>query len=237
MTEKRHHPLNEAGEPRAFFGRRSGKRLHKGQDELFREVLPGLSITLPEAAPLDPHTLLPEAARIILEIGYGGGEHLARKAAEAPDTGFIGCEVFSGGIAKMVQAIDENGLANVRLFTDDALKLLVTLPAASVDAVYLLYPDPWPKTRHHKRRFVSHTTLGELARVLRPGGTFHFATDIEDYANWTLAHVLRAPEFRFETNAAGDWHVPYPGWQSTRYEDKARREGRMTSFYLSFIRA
>ncbi|MGV3651284.1 MAG: tRNA (guanosine(46)-N7)-methyltransferase TrmB [Devosia sp.] len=237
MTEKTHHPLNAAGEPRAFFGRRSGKRLHKGQDELFREVLPGLSITLPEAGTLDPHALFPEAGRIVLEIGYGGGEHLARKAAEAPDTGFIGCEVFSGGIAKMVQAIDENGLANVRLFTDDALKLLVTLPPASVDAVYLLYPDPWPKTRHHKRRFISPTTLGELARVLRPGGTFHFATDIEDYANWTLANVLRAPQFRFETKAAGDWHVPYPGWQPTRYEDKARREGRMTSFYFSFIRA
>ena len=136
----------------------------------------------------------------------------------------------------MVQAIDANGLENVRLYTDDALKLLMALPEDSVDEVYLLYPDPWPKTRHHKRRFVSPTTLEELARVIRPGGVFNFATDIEDYANWTLAHVLRQPSFIFAPQAPGSWHTPYPGWQPTRYEKKARREGRMLSFYFSFPR-
>jgi tRNA (guanine-N7-)-methyltransferase len=105
-----------------------------------------------------------------------------------------------------------------------------------VDAVYLLYPDPWPKTRHHKRRFVSPTTLDQLARVIRPGGTFFFATDIEDYANWTLAHIVREPRFAFEPDAPGSWHQPYPGWQPTRYEQKARREGRMISFYFGFTR-
>ncbi|MEQ1770537.1 MAG: tRNA (guanine(46)-N(7))-methyltransferase TrmB [Devosia sp.] len=168
-------------------------------------------------------------------MGTGGGEHLARIAAENPTTRFVGCEVFSGGIAKLVEAIDDSELENVRLFTDDALKLLVTLPDASLDAAYLLYPDPWPKTRHHKRRFISATTLGELARVLKPGATFRFATDIEDYANWTLAHVLRAPSFRFAAEP-GSWHMPYPGWQPTRYEQKARREGRDVSFYFSFLR-
>ena len=235
-AEKPELPLTLDGKPRAFFGRRSGKRLHKGQDRLFRETLPTLEIALGEA-PLDPAVLFPGRHRLVLEIGYGGGEHLAREALTHPEAGFIGAEVFSGGIAKMVEAIDAEAIDNVRLFTDDALKLLPKLPDASLDEVFLLYPDPWPKTRHHKRRFVSPTTLGELARVLKPGGLFRFATDIEDYANWTLAHIVRAPAFRFEAGEPASWHLPYPGWQPTRYEEKARREGRLTSFYFTFTRA
>lgn len=234
MTDKHELPKTRTGEPRAFFGRRSGKKLHGGQQAVFDATLPTLEIKLAER--LDPRSLFPGAERLVIEIGYGGGEHLARQAAENPNTGFIGCEVFTGGIGKMVQAVAARELGNVRLFTDDALKLLVTLPEASIDAVYLLYPDPWPKTRHHKRRFVSPTTLDELARVIRPGGQFHFATDIEDYANWTLAHIVRAPAFAFAPDRPGSWHEPYPGWQPTRYEQKARREGRMTSFYFSFTR-
>ncbi len=229
------HPLTVDGEPRAFFGRRSGKRLHKGQDRLFHEKLPALEIVLDDAV-LDLDAMFPGQPRRVIEIGYGGGEHLARIAGENPQTGFIGCEVFSGGIAKLLEAVDEQGLGNVRLFTDDALKLLVKLPAASLDGAYLLYPDPWPKTRHHKRRFVSPTTLAELARVLKPGSVFRFGTDIEDYANWTLAHILRVPAFRFAPARPGSWHEPYPGWQPTRYEQKARLEGRMTSFYFEFER-
>ncbi|MBL8598151.1 MAG: tRNA (guanosine(46)-N7)-methyltransferase TrmB [Devosia sp.] len=235
MTDKPHHPLNVHGEPRAFFGRRSGKRLHKGQDRLYAELLPALEIPLPEGS-LDLDGLFPGRPRRAIEIGYGGGEHLARLAGENPATGYIGCEVFSGGIAKLLETVDARELANVRLFTDDALKLLVKLPPASLDAAYLLYPDPWPKTRHHKRRFISPQTLGELARVLKPGAVFRFATDIEDYANWTLAHIIRSPDFRFAPARPGIWHEPYPGWQPTRYEDKARHEGRMTSFYLEFHR-
>jgi tRNA (guanine-N7-)-methyltransferase len=234
-SDKPHHPLNVNGEPRAFFGRRSGKRLHKGQDQLYADLLPALEIKLPETT-LDPAVLFPDQPRRAIEIGYGGGEHLSRVAGENPDTGFIGCEVFSGGIAKLLEAIDERGLGNVRLFTDDALKLLVKLPAASLDAAWLLYPDPWPKTRHHKRRFISPTTLAELARVLKPGAIFRFASDIEDYANWTLAHILREPAFRFLAPQPASWHQPYPGWQPTRYEQKARREGRLVSFYFEFQR-
>jgi tRNA (guanine-N7-)-methyltransferase len=229
------HPLNVRGEPRAFFGRRSGKRLHAGQDRLFHDKLPALEIALPDG-PLDLDALFPAQPRRAIEIGYGGGEHLSRVAAENPGTGFIGCEVFSGGIAKLVEAIDERQLANIRLFTDDALKLLVKLPDASLDAAWLLYPDPWPKTRHHKRRFISATTLGELARVLKRGSIVRFATDIEDYANWGLAHILRAPGFRFAPERPGIWHEPYPGWVPTRYEQKARRDGRNLSFYFEFIR-
>ncbi|MBU1307379.1 MAG: tRNA (guanosine(46)-N7)-methyltransferase TrmB [Alphaproteobacteria bacterium] len=236
MTTKPDHqlPQTRAGEPRAFFGRRSGKKLHGGQQAVFDATLPELEITLDGR--LDPTSLFPDADRIVVEIGYGGGEHLALEAGLHPTTGYIGCEVFTGGIGKMVQTIAAQGLSNIRLFTDDALKLLMALPDASLDAVYLLYPDPWPKTRHHKRRFVSPTTLAELARVIRPGGSFYFASDIEDYANWTLAHIVRTPAFRFEPSGPGSWHEPYPDWQATRYEQKARREGRMVSFYFDFVR-
>jgi tRNA (guanine-N7-)-methyltransferase len=235
MTKTAHQlPQTRAGEPRAFFGRRSGKKLHGGQQAVFDATLPALEISLEGA--LDPRTLFPDADDIIVEIGYGGGEHLALEAARHPQTGFIGCEVFTGGIGKMVQTIAAQDLRNIRLFTDDALKLLMALPDASLDGVYLLYPDPWPKTRHHKRRFVSPTTLQELARVIRPGGRFFFATDIEDYANWCLAHILRSRDFTFNPERAGAWHEPYPGWEATRYETKARREGRMVSFYFSFER-
>jgi tRNA (guanine-N7-)-methyltransferase len=220
---------------RAFFGRRSGKRLHRGQDALFKTLLPQLDIAL-DGGVIDPRTLFPAAKHHVLEIGYGGGEHLSLEASRAPETGFIGCEVFSGGIAKLVQQIDEQGLGNIRLFTDDALKLLLAMPDGVLDGVYLLYPDPWPKSRHHKRRFVSPTTLKEMARVVKPGGYFRFASDIEDYANWTLAHVLRAPDWQVDLGAPGSWHQPYPGWEPTRYEEKARVEGRMTSFYFTFIR-
>jgi tRNA (guanine-N7-)-methyltransferase len=234
-SDKPELPKTIDGKPRAFFGRRSGKRLHRGQDQLFREVLPGLRIELGET-PLDLRALFPGKARHGLEIGYGGGEHLALEAERNPETGFIGAEVFSGGIAKMLEAIDTQGLDNVRLYTDDALKLLEKLPEASLEIAFLLYPDPWPKTRHHKRRFVSAVTLAELARVLRPGGTFHFASDIADYADWTLAHVLGEPRFRFEAGAPGSWHQPFPRWQPTRYEEKARVEGRMLSSYFTFRR-
>lgn len=199
-------------------------------------MLPELSISLDDEE-LDPAALFAgRAERLALEIGYGGGEHLARQARQNPQTGFIGCEVFSGGIAKLLQHIDEQDLRNVRLFTDDALKLLLKLPPASIDEAFLLYPDPWPKTRHHKRRFISPVTLGELARVLKPGALFRFASDIEDYANWALAHVLRSPDFVFVPEGPGSWLQPFPGWEPTRYEQKARREGRLVSHYLNFMR-
>ncbi len=235
MTRK--PPLNIHGEPRAFFGRKAGKRLHGRQQMLYDTVLPELAIELPEAGPLDPRALFarrPE--RIVIEIGYGGGEHLARQMAESPGTGFIGCEVFTGGIGKLLERIDTGGHDNIRLYDEDALQLLFKLPDAAIARIDLLYPDPWPKTRHHKRRFVSPLTLAEMARVLEPGGALRFVTDIEDYANWTLAHVLREGSFAWPVQRPGAWHTPYEGWEPTRYETKARREGRAKSFYFTFIR-
>ena len=230
-------PLTRDGEPRAFFGRRVGKPLHGRQLTLVETLLPRLAVTLPEDGRLDPGTLFGFAPDgVELEIGYGGGEHLARVAGERPRTGFIGAEVFSNGIGKMLEKIDADGLENVRLYADDALKLLQALPDAALGGVHLLYPDPWPKTRHHKRRFISPTTLAELARTLRPGGFFRFATDIEDYADWGLAHVLRTPGFSWDHGAPASWHTPYAGWQATRYEQKARKQGRLRSWYFTFLR-
>jgi len=235
MSKAARHVLNADGTPRGFFGRRAGKRLHDAQRARVETLLPELEIA-PGDEPLDPRTLFPQASQIIAEIGYGGGEHLARQARENPGSGFIGCEVFSGGIAKLLDRIERDDTRNIRLFTEDALQLLARLPDASLAGAYLLYPDPWPKKKHHKRRFVSQPTLGELARVIRPDGFFRFATDIEDYANWTLAHVLRQSAFRWMPGAPGSWHTPFPGWQPTRYEQKARRQGRMLSFYFNFER-
>lgn len=233
----KHPPLTLDGKPRAFFGRRIGKPLHGRQLTLVEELLPKLEIVVPADGSLDPARLFSVApTELVLEIGYGGGEHLARQAAEHNEIGFIGAEVFSNGIGKMLEKIDDNGLGNIRLFTDDALKLLQAMPDGAFSGVHLLYPDPWPKTRHHKRRFISPTTMRELSRTIRPGGFFRFATDIEDYANWGLAHALREPGLVWEHGRPGSWHAPYPGWQPTRYEQKALEAGRKTSWYFTFRR-
>ncbi len=223
---------------RAFFGRVAGKRLHKGQQALLEKLLPKLLVDLPADALVDLGGLFPgDPKQKIVEIGYGGGEHLASLAKKNPQNGFVGCEVFTGGIGKMVQKINQEKLANIRLYTKDAFYLLQALPGAGIDGVYLLYPDPWPKKRHHKRRFVSTVTLDELARVIKPGGFFRFASDIEDYANWTLAHIVRRADFSWVSGPPGSWHDPFAGWPGTRYEHKARREGRNKSFYFTFTRS
>jgi tRNA (guanine-N7-)-methyltransferase len=222
--------------PRHFFGRRKGKQLRKGQAHLFEALLPALRVDV--AAPIaDPAALFPQAVRETrLEIGFGGGEHLLKRAREHPDIGFIGCEPFVNGMAKMLGVIEAERLANIRLFDDDAMRLIGALPPASLAMAYLLYPDPWPKRRQRKRRFVSGESLAALARAIRPGGALHFATDIDDYAGWTLARVLASPDWRWEAMAAADWMMPFDGWVRTRYEAKAVREGRATS-YLIFVRA
>ena len=150
--------------------------------------------------------------------------------------GIIGCEPFVNGMAKMLAAIQAEGLSNIRLYEGDAGDVIDELPASSSDRVYLLYPDPWPKRRHNKRRFVSDTMLRRLARVVRPGGTFCFASDIDHYVGWTLARVLRSPDFEWTARRPDDWRLPYAGWPGTRYEAKAFREGRTPS-YLEFRRS
>ncbi|MCJ2042669.1 tRNA (guanine(46)-N(7))-methyltransferase TrmB [Methylobacterium sp. J-059] len=232
-------PPADASE-RAFFGRRKGKRLRGLQEQRLSDLLPRLRVDPPaDGRPLDPATLFPGLARgpseVWLEIGFGGGEHLAAQAAAHPEIGIIGAEPFVNGVAKLLRAVDERALRNVRIRDEDVSPLLAALPDASLARVYLLYPDPWPKRRQRKRRFVSDESLAEIARVLRPGGLFRFASDIDDYVGWTLVRTARCPHLRWTARTAADWTQPYPGWPGTRYEAKAIAAGRRPT-YLEFAR-
>ena len=219
----------------SFFGRRHGKALRAGRAALMAETLPRLLID-PGRLPDDLTTLFTAPVREVrLEIGFGGAEHLLHRAAEAPDVGFIGVEPFVDGLAKGVSGIERLGLKNVRVFGDDATLLLDRLPQGAIAAVDLLYPDPWPKTRHWKRRFVSDRNLARLARVLKPGALFRFASDIDSYVAWTLSHIARSADFDWTAERAADWREPFLGWPGTRYETKAIREGRHGT-YLTFRR-
>ncbi|CDX50772.1 tRNA (guanine-N(7)-)-methyltransferase (fragment) [Mesorhizobium plurifarium] len=176
-----------------------------------------------------------QVSALQLEIGFGGGEHLLHRATEAPETGFIGVEPFVNGMAKMMTALGNAPLANLRVYDDDATRLLDWLPSGSLDGIDLLYPDPWPKKKHWKRRFVGAANLGRFARVLKAGGRFRFASDIDSYVNWTLLACRRHGAFLWQAEDAAGWHRPYEGWPGTRYEAKAIREGRRPA-YLTFIR-
>jgi tRNA (guanine-N7-)-methyltransferase len=198
-------------------------------------VLPSLVIDL-NAPPSDVAALFPHRpAHVVMEIGFGGAEHLMAEAKRAPQMGFIGVEPFVAGLAKAVTAIDEQRLANIRLYGNDAALLLDWLPAASIDEIDLLYPDPWPKKRHWKRRFVSNENLSRIARALKPGGIFRFASDIPSYVERTLQHLAADARFAWTAERATDWTEPFPDWSGTRYEAKALREGRVPT-YLEFRR-
>jgi tRNA (guanine-N7-)-methyltransferase len=170
-----------------------------------------------------------------LEIGFGGGEYMIGQAQALPRIGFIGVEPFVNGMAKALSAIAARSLSNIRVHHGDATEILAWLPAASLTRVDLLYPDPWPKRRHWKRRFVQDPSIEAIGRVLRSGGELRFATDIADYAVWTLRHMLRSPNFEWTAERADDWRHPWQGFPGTRYEAKAYREGRRPC-YLIFRR-
>ena len=220
----------------SFYGRRKGHNLRAGQAETLADVLARLSVDVSAPAPASlPSLFEAPVGDVVLEIGFGGGEHLVHRATTEPTVGRIGVEPFVNGMAKAASAIHAGELANVRLFDRDAAELLDWLPPASLAAIDLLYPDPWPKFRHWKRRFVSEKNLTRFARVLRPGGLFRFASDIESYVEWTLLHVRDHAEFTWTARDADDWRTPWDGWPGTRYEQKAFREGRQGS-YLTFQR-
>jgi tRNA (guanine-N7-)-methyltransferase len=219
----------------ARHGRRKGKALRSHQAQLVDELLPRLSLEL--ATPVaDARALFPrQVSDVWLEIGFGGGEHLVRIATERPDIGFIGCEPFVNGMAKALAAIEMQGLANIRLHAGDAADVLGWLPEASLGRVFLHFPDPWPKRRQRKRRFVSDESLAALARVMRSGAELRFATDIDDYSGWVLARIRRVPDFFWPAEASADWTTAWQGWQETRYEAKAKQAGRRP-VYLTFVR-
>ena len=220
----------------AFFGRRKGKPLRERQAEMMSSFLPELKVDLAQPAPDLITALFPLPVKSVrLEIGFGGGEHLVHRAVENPDVGFIGVEPFVNSMAKLLARVEDLGLKNIRVYDDDATELLDWLPEASIDHIDLLYPDPWPKKKHWKRRFVSAVNLDRFHRVLKPGGVFCFASDIDTYVNWTLAHCAAHGGFEWTAEEPKDWLTPYANWPSTRYEAKARREGRLSA-YLTFHR-
>jgi tRNA (guanine-N7-)-methyltransferase len=220
-----------AGRPRRqIWGRRQGPKLRPGRQALLETLLPKLSLDLPAEGLLDAASLFADAHTVWLEIGFGGGEHLAAQAGAHPEVGLIGVEPFITGVAKLLNLIEEGGLTNVRLLVDDARLLLTALPDGSIARTFILFPDPWPKLRHHKRRIVSRSTVPELARVMRPGAELRLATDDADYARWMLEAVLAERRFAWLAERAADWRERPPDWPATRYEEKAHAAGRAPVF-------
>ena len=235
--EQRDSSANEGARPAgSFFGRRKGHKLRAHQADLIEHLLPHLALDIAGPPPADPASLFdPPVAALRLEIGFGGGEHLAAEASEFPDVGFIGCEPYVNGMAKILTQIEDHNIQNIRLLAGDAADLLAWLPPRSLSRIDLIHPDPWPKRRHWKRRFVQERTVADMARLLRPGGEFRFVSDIPDYVAWTLAHLLRSPDFIWTAERADDWRRPWAGFVRTRYETKAVREERVPC-YLVFRR-
>jgi tRNA (guanine-N7-)-methyltransferase len=220
----------------SFFGRRKGHRLRAAQADLIETLLPRLALDIATPAPSDLRDIfdrLLEGAR--LEIGFGGGEHLIAEALAFPNTGFIGCEPYVNGMAKILTQIEAHNIGNVRLYTGDAAELLAWAPPRSMARIDLIHPDPWPKRRHWKRRFVQDATIAAMARILKSEAEFRFVSDIDDYCAWTLAHLLRSPDFSWLAERAADWREPWDGYTMTRYGKKAAREGRVAA-YLRFRR-
>jgi tRNA (guanine-N7-)-methyltransferase len=218
-----------------LYGRRKAKPLKPTQARLMQDLLPRLSFQPPAAGPLDPAALLPGKRDYALEIGFGGGEHLAALAEAQPGTGFLGAEPFINGVGKLLVQIEARRLENIRILHGDARPLLAALADGSLAAMFVLFPDPWPKKRHEKRRIVSPWFLSEAARVLQTGGRLRVASDIDAYIAWTLMHAQSAPAFEWTAERAEDWHRRAADWPPTRYEAKAIAAGRRPA-YLEFRR-
>ena len=229
MTDTNNGP---DGAPK-FHGRRKGRPLRPGRQALIETLLPAITIPT-DGTDMDPLSLFdPPVEKVWLEVGFGGGEHLAAMAERHPEIGFLGCEPYINGVAKLLSAVDEGGLKNVRILADDARLLMAALKPACLDRIFVLFPDPWPKRRHWARRFVGPENLPELARILRPGGELRVATDHPGYLDWILAHLIRAEEFDWLAESAADWLDRPEDWQPTRYERKSLA-GR--PHYLRFLR-
>ena len=217
---------------RNLHGRRQGRPLRAGRRRLLQELLPKLRIDLPPAGEtLDPAALFPRPPEALwLEIGFGGGEHLAWQAAHHPAVGFLGAEYFLNGVAALLRQVEEHGLQNVRILEGDARALLDALPANCLARVFILFPDPWPKKRHHKRRIVQRATLTRLAALMCDGAELRIATDDRSYQGSILADAAAHPAFSWLAEAPGDWRVRPADWPPTRYERKAIAQDRRPVF-------
>ncbi len=234
-TEHDAPPDDGAAHPHgSFFGRRKGHKLRLHQADLIEYLLPRLSLDIGSPSPPDLAGLFGSPVDgVRLEIGFGGGEHLIAEAQAFPTLGFIGCEPYVNGMAKILAQIEAHAIGNIRLFAGDAAELLAWAPPHSLARIDLIHPDPWPKRRHWKRRFVQDPTIAAMARALAPHGEFRFVSDIDDYCAWTLAHLARSPDFAWTAERADDWRLPWSGYTMTRYGRKAEREGRRAA-YLRF---
>jgi len=218
---------------RAFFGRRKGHALRPRQAALFDTLLPKLALDLGNPAGPDLRKMFAsEVDSVRLEIGFGGAEHLISEAKAHPRIGFLGTDAFVNSIAKALVAINDTALSNIRPYFGDASELVDWLPVEGLSRIDLLYPDPWPKRRHWKRRFIQDESLTRLARILKHGGELRFATDIGDYGAYALARVLRSKDFKWTAERADDWRKPWAGFCGTRYEAKAKREGRRPAYFI-----
>lgn len=220
-----------------WYGRRRGHKLRPGRQALVENLLPRLRLAPSgDGRVLDLGATFPGSMTDVwLEVGFGAGEHLAAQAAAHPDIGFIGCEPFVNGVASLLSRIEKDGLANVRIFDDDARRLFPDLPEAGVGRVFALFSDPWPKKRHHRRRFISDHTLDDLARLMKDGGELWIASDHMGYVRWSLEHVARHADFSWPARSRRDWIEPPAGWVGTRYERKAKDQGA-PPVYLRFQR-
>jgi len=218
----------------SFFGRRKGHKLRSHQSDLIEHLLPRLLLDISSATPSDLTKLFdPPVEAVRLEIGFGGGEHLIAEALAFPQVGFIGCEPYVNGMAKILSQIESHNIGNIRLFAGDAAEFLAWAQPHSLARIDLIHPDPWPKKRHWKRRFVQDATIEAMARALVSRGEFRFVCDIADYCAWTLAHLTRSPEFAWTAEKSSDWLQPWANYTMTRYGRKAEREGRRAA-YLRF---
>lgn len=206
------------------FGRNRGRSLRPYQQGLVDNLLPTISVDLKD--PLKGAT-----GTVALEIGFGGGEHLLAQAAHNPDTLWIGCEPFINGVAKCLAGIDGQKLKNIRLYTNDARHVLEALPPESIDSAFILFPDPWPKARHNKRRLVNQETLAMLARVQKPGARLLIATDHIDYSTWICEQILATPHYRWTAERAADFLTPPADWTTTKYQRKTTEQGRAPQFF------
>lgn len=222
-----------AGPGLKTFGRRGGRALSGRQKTLMNQLLPRLRV--PHAAPgsLDPKSLFKRADAIWLEIGFGGGEHVSGQAAAHPNIGILASEVFFEGIAKLLGQIEDEGLTNVRLWPEDGRELIDALAPQSVDRAFILFPDPWPKARHQKRRLIQMGFLDALARVMKPGGRVRFATDVRSYADEALQRFLAHPRYDWLAETADDWRVAPQDHIETRYQ--AKRLGDVAPVYFDFV--
>jgi tRNA (guanine-N7-)-methyltransferase len=218
--------------PLRTYGRIKSRSLKPRQARLIDELLPRLAV--PDA-PFDPRALAPGAAEIWLEAGFGAGEHLIAQAQRRPDVLILGAEPFVNGLGACLAHLDDADVRNVRLQAGDVRPLMSRMPDASIARIYILFPDPWPKARHRKRRLVQPEFIAEAARLMAPGGRLRFATDWADYADWTLQRFAAAPPFRWTAERAADWRAPWPDHVTTRYE--AKRLGDCDPIWLEFERA